>query len=366
MRTLYIIKKGMNKPSDDVVQKMESEGIQPRVSTLEKAISSDVLDERYLKNCKGKLRKWIYRRLPVEICQILETLKIHQHYDVIYVHTEQVALPLAIFIRLFRVKTHYVITISRITSKNQFKTWIKQTILRWTHSRIDSIVMWSSAQRRIVTDRIGVSPKKIALIKLGTDHRFWKPMDVQTDMICSVGMEMRDYPTLVEALRPLNIPCHFATGSKTVEIFDTVEQLHSIKDIPKHITIGKKSPIELRELYSRSRFVVLSLLPTDSDNGLTVILEAMAMAKPVICTSVDGQVDVIKDGITGIFVPQGDPEAIRKAILDLWENPEKAESMGRAARSYIEQHHSMDQYVTTIQQHLLKVVNSNVAVDNHG
>src|SRR4029077_18856004 len=77
------------------------------------------------------------------------------------------------------------------------------------------------------------------------------------------------------------------------------------------VTIGRKTREELRDLYARSRFVVVPLCPSDTDNGVTVILEAMAMGRPVICSRTEGQVDVIREGQTGLYVPIGDVAGLR-------------------------------------------------------
>jgi glycosyltransferase involved in cell wall biosynthesis len=110
------------------------------------------------------------------------------------------------------------------------------------------------------------------------------------------------------------------------------------------VTIGQITMTELRDLYARSRFVVVPIRPSDTDNGVSVIVQAMAMGKPVICSRTRGQVDVIQDGITGIFVPPEDPIALREAILGLWNDPARAQAMGRRARAYVEEHHSLDAF----------------------
>ena len=104
---------------------------------------------------------------------------------------------------------------------------------------------------------------------------------------------------------------------------------------------------ELRKLYARSRFVVVPLLPSDTDNGVTVILEAMAMGKPVICSRTRGQVDVIQEGVTGLYVPVGDADALRSAILSLWNEPSRAQQMGRNARAYVEKNHTLEKFTAT-------------------
>ena len=94
--------------------------------------------------------------------------------------------------------------------------------------------------------------------------------------------------------------------------------------------------LDLRELYRRhSLFVVVPLLESDTDNGVTVILQAMAMGKTVICSRTEGQVDVIQDGVTGLYVRQGDPDALRAAMVALWNDPARARAMGARARKYI-------------------------------
>jgi glycosyltransferase involved in cell wall biosynthesis len=219
--------------------------------------------------------------------------------------------------------------------------------------------MWSSVQKEFAVKQLGIPASKIARLNSGTDQEFWKgDPSAETDMICAVGMEMRDYPTLIEALRGLDIPCHIAAGHLRGVRFKSVDDIDSgsYENLPKNITVGEKEYEDLRKLYERSRFVVVPLLPTDSDNGLTTIQESMSMGKTVICSRVEGQVDVIKEGETGIFVPQGDPEALRKAIIDLWNNPEKARKMGQAARRYIEEHRTIEQFVQGIKNVVEEVI----------
>jgi glycosyltransferase involved in cell wall biosynthesis len=62
------------------------------------------------------------------------------------------------------------------------------------------------------------------------------------------------------------------------------------------------------------------------------ILEAMAMSKPVVTTSVGVAPEVIDDGINGILAAGSDPQALGQALeRALSKRPEWGE-MGRAAR----------------------------------
>jgi glycosyltransferase involved in cell wall biosynthesis len=212
---------------------------------------------------------------------------------------------------------------------------------------LHAIVTWSSAQRRYAIEHLGIAPEKIYLIKHFVDQLFFSPRERAQEGICSAGAEMRDYPTLLEALRGTDLPCHIAADHVRVDTLGFAHRIGADRFASLasgNATIGKKSLVELRELYARSRFVVVPLQESDTDNGISVILEAMAMGKPVICSRTKGQVDVIQEGVTGLFVPVGDARALRAAMLELWHDPVRARAMGQAARAYVEKHHSLDKF----------------------
>jgi glycosyltransferase involved in cell wall biosynthesis len=214
---------------------------------------------------------------------------------------------------------------------------------------LQGMITWPTVQRAYAIERLGIDPAKLYLVKHFVDQLFWAAPEprAETDMICGAGAEMRDYPTLLEALRGTDLVCHIATDHVRVDRLGFARRVgaEEFQEVaPGNVTIGRRSPQELRALYARSRFVVVPLRPSDTDNGITVILEAMAMGKPVICSRTEGQVDVIEDGKTGIFVPAFDADALRRAMLELWNDPARARAMGERARAYVEQHHSLDRF----------------------
>jgi len=76
-----------------------------------------------------------------------------------------------------------------------------------------------------------------------------------------------------------------------------------------------------------------------------ITLEAMAMAKPIIATNIDGITEQITDGKDGILVPPKDPDAIVKAIIRVLGDKESAKAMGLAARKNVEQEFSVEKMV---------------------
>ncbi len=349
MKTLFIVSKGIGKKPDEVIRQLEAEDKEPRLSLMEKELNTTILDERYLETIPNS-RKLAYSLLPIDLVLFLEAWVIHKQFDVVISYYERVGFPFALLQKFRGSNTPHIVLTTWFSSSE--KAWFLQNI----HDHLAQIITWSSNQYEFAIEQLQIPRENIKLIKRGTDQKFWRPISAETDRICSVGMEMRDYATLIDALKTLNISCHIATGTSRGQLFDTVKTLYEIDCIPGHVTVGSKSTTKLRELYAKSRFVVVPLLPTDTDNGITTILEAMAMGKPVICSRTEGQIDVIQDGVTGIFVPPNDPIAMRKAILELWNDPEKCLQMGIEARKYIEENHTLEKFVDDIKKEIELII----------
>lgn len=220
---------------------------------------------------------------------------------------------------------------------------------------LHGVVTWSSVQRRALIDRIGYPAEKVFLVRHYVDELFFSPREAEGDMICGVGAEMRDYATLVRAIQGTGIRCHIATDHVRIRrawrfLPDRRVEIDGIVPTKREplVTSGGLTLTMLRDLYARSMFVVIPLLPSDTDNGVTCILQAMAMGKPVICSKTRGQVDVIEEGKTGLYVPVGDADALRAAILSLWKNPERARQMGQNARAYVERYHTLDGFTAAV------------------
>jgi len=67
-----------------------------------------------------------------------------------------------------------------------------------------------------------------------------------------------------------------------------------------------------------------------------VVLEAMAAAKPVVASEIAGIPLVVTPELTGLLVPERDPEALAAALLRLLADPVTAARWGRAGRERVE------------------------------
>jgi glycosyltransferase involved in cell wall biosynthesis len=77
----------------------------------------------------------------------------------------------------------------------------------------------------------------------------------------------------------------------------------------------------------------------------TVMLEAMALGRPVIATKVGGLFEVVRDDETGLLVPPSDSVQLAGRMLELLDDPVKARRLGHAAREEVAAQYSVDRMV---------------------
>jgi glycosyltransferase involved in cell wall biosynthesis len=114
----------------------------------------------------------------------------------------------------------------------------------------------------------------------------------------------------------------------------------------------------MRALYAAATVIVVPVKPSLLSCGISVVLEAWAMGKPVIATRTAGLLDYVVDGQNGLFVPPYDVAALRSRILYLIEHPELARQLGHEGYSLVQQDLNLDQYVNRVSSELAEVVES--------
>jgi len=81
-------------------------------------------------------------------------------------------------------------------------------------------------------------------------------------------------------------------------------------------------------------------LPSFSENMPVVIMEALALGRPVISTYVAGIPELVQPGKTGWLVPAGDEIALAGAMREAFAAPvEKLAAMGAEGRRHIVEQH---------------------------
>jgi glycosyltransferase involved in cell wall biosynthesis len=206
-----------------------------------------------------------------------------------------------------------------------------------------------AADAILVTSRDYLESSQIAFLKdderiretpLGVDTRFFAPGGEKKKAFLFVGgLDRAHYfkgvPVLLEAF------AKFAHALPEVELWivgdgdlrASYETLAAKTGFGGRMRFfGRVSDERLAELYRQARVHVLPSVDRSEAFGL-VTLAAMASGIPSVVTDLPGVRSVIEQRKTGLVVPPNDAAALAAALRELLSYPERAETMGQAARA---------------------------------
>ncbi|MGB9738473.1 glycosyltransferase family 4 protein [Chloroflexus sp.] len=347
----------------DNIEQQIAAGRRPRADYLELAhhFGADLLDYRTARATSGVVGRLFERLGGPNLLLAWACFTRRHRYQAIFTDGEQVGLPLAALLKFFspnrRPRHLMIVHILSVPKKMVFLDRFG------VHSHIDRFIVYSTWQQRFITERWQVPQQRVPFTPFMVDDQFFHPRyapprPTNRPQICAVGLERRDYPTLLRAVTGLTADVVVAAASPWSKQRDSTQG----QPIPPNVQVQKFSQYDLRQLYSDSRFLVMPLEPVEFQAGVTAILEAMAMERAVICTRTPGQTDVVVEGETGLYVPPRDPEALRAAIERLLANPDTAARMGRAGRRLIETTMNLDHYAVRLTNILYETI-SETGVD---
>jgi glycosyltransferase involved in cell wall biosynthesis len=327
---------------DDLRQQI-AEGTRPRTDYVEMAAGFDaaLLDRTGALGVAGPVGP-LLARLGADVPLAWACFRRRRRHGVVFTDGEQVGIPYAGLTWLVRRRPRHVM-IGHVLSPP--KKALLHRALR-LQRRVDTLVVYASEQRRFAVEELGYRPEQVVLSTFMVDTDFWRPDAVAAaptsrPMICAVGQERRDYPTLVEAVTGLDLDVAIAAASPWSTYRDSAAGL----GVPPNVTARGYDLFALRQLYADAAFVVVPLEDTDFQAGITTILEAMSMGRAVICTRTKGQTDAIVDGESGVYVPPGDAATLRTAIERLVADPAEAARLGANGRAWVLEHATIDAYV---------------------
>jgi len=246
------------------------------------------------------------------------------------------------------------VIVSSVRASNLRNRGWQYRLARWTAPLADAFTPVSRRTLEFAARTEGVAPERATVIPNGIDPADWDSI-----------------PDMAAARAKLDLP-------QDAFVVCTLSRLHEQKGMEFLLaaarTVAEKAPSAtflisgygpLRErleaqarqlgVDARVRFlgyrkdVALILaasdvfaLPSLWEGMSNAVLEAMAAGKPVVATAVDGAVDQVLPGESGLLVPPGDADALAQALLDLARDPRKAQEMGIKGRERVRREFSLD------------------------
>jgi glycosyltransferase involved in cell wall biosynthesis len=221
----------------------------------------------------------------------------------------------------------------------------------------DRITTVSRSVGRFMADVEGISAGKITVVHNGIDYSSYnRQTDIQAKKLefgirpsdVVVGNVARLFPNkdqqmLLEAFRIVVDKIPYARlliagdGPLKNDLLAKREQLKLTDNVS--LLGNRRDIVELLSVFD------VFVLPSIKEGLPMTILEAMCCNAAVIATDVDGNPEVVVDGETGYIVPARKPAVLAEKIIELLQDKDKANLMGRAGRRRVEQEFSFGKMV---------------------
>ncbi len=248
--------------------------------------------------------------------------------------------------------------------RSAVRTTVDRALTRWTSAYFGV----AEAQRGYLVDELGYPNDKIRIIHNGVDPALF---DVDTDrgLLTEFGWAehdpvvgilaelspIKDHGTFLRAARIVidEIPrarfLIIGDGACRAQLETLCRELRITSNV--HFTGVRRDVARLLHAID-----VFALSSVTVECFSIALLEAMACARPAVCTAVGGIPEMINDGETGYLVPPADPQQLAARLMELLSNPQTARRMGRAGRDRVEAEFSLDRSVEAAQRAIEDVV----------
>ncbi|MGS4947834.1 glycosyltransferase [Meridianimarinicoccus sp. RP-17] len=195
-------------------------------------------------------------------------------------------------------------------------------------------------------ERFGPDAAKVVRLYNGLDldqFTYRAPQAAAADIV-AVGrlIEKKGFNILIEAIRLLHaggtpVRCRIVGGGD-----DHAHLAAQIASEGLEDAVELMGPRPQSEVVAMMRAAAVLACPSitgrdgNRDGLPTVLLEAMALGTPVIATDVTGIPELVRDGHTGLCVPEGDPVALADGLARLLGSPDLRRQLAVAGRRTIE------------------------------
>lgn len=298
----------------------------------------------------GPLGRWLDRNseTPSVVIKALKLLIHQREYDAVVTSHLRSAQIFGFLRSLLRIQqpVHVHLELMLDSEKESLLWRLKRRFQRAAFASTDLLVTSALGEIDIYSERLALPRERFQFASFHTNVVDPGPVGQELGYAFSPGRTGRDYALLATAVRDLDLDLVVlgdAAGVRGVEF-------------PRGTRVLVDEPYErYLELLHGCDFVIVPLNEINSSRGQVVILEAMAIGKPVIATETVGTVDYVDSGENGLLTPPGDAAALASAIRSLSEDPALRARFSKRGLESV-QRHTFRSYVETVLHHVERTV----------
>lgn len=288
--------------------------------------------------------------------EVLQMADLFRRYavDLLHVHGAGWYFPAAALAARMAGVGHLLLTehhVGRAALASPWRLGVAQAA-RWT----DRFTATSPAVAEALAGALALAPDRVQVITKGVDlERYRAPeedeaAEPRTDelVIGAAGplTEEAGHAVLLEAaatLRDDGVPLRLVLLGRGPARERLLRQVHQL-DLQRDVT-AVKTVADMPAFYSGLDIFVV---PGRHVGVSSAALEAMASGLPVVAANAGVNMEAVKDGETGMLVPEGNAAVLARILGQLASDPERRKTLGEQARRHTEEHHRVE---TMVQRH---------------
>ena len=321
-------------------------GRRPRADYLEMAprFDADLLDHVEARRGAGRFGRLVERLAGANALLAWTCFRRRSAYRVVFTDGEPIGMPYAALTRFTKRRPRHVMIGHRLSAPK--KVWLHRALR--LQRRIDVVVVYASTQRDAAL-RLGYRLDQVVLSTFMVDTEFWSPAKVQwtprdRPLICAVGQELRDYPTMVDAVRGLDLDVAIAAVSPWSKRTDTSAGL----EVPANVTARGYDLFELRQLYADADLVVVPLRRRTSRPASPRSSKRCPWGGRSSAPTRRANRTPSTTASRAATSPSADAKALRAAIEELLGDPAEAVRLGGAARRWVSERADIARYADSL------------------
>lgn len=203
---------------------------------------------------------------------------------------------------------------------------------------------------------------RVEFIPFGVDARAFAPSVPQpsADVVMAGADPHRDVELFLSVAS--------AMPSKSFRLVTTADRASTLGALPSNLDVEVDIPFDaMRRRLEEARVIALPVLENSYSGATTVLLQAMALAKPVVVTRTRAIADGygLSDGDNCRLVAPGDAAGFRRAVAGVLRDEWHARSLGARARRTVEASLTWDRYVDRIEA-ILRAANDELRARRSG
>ncbi len=299
----------------------------------------------------GALNGLVYRLggYGGDFASVMASLREINSADVIFSTVDTVGIPLILLKRAALVRRPVVYTAIGLPER---LVQLRGGSMRRLYARAlrgaQAIVSYAQSEVEWLRDWLGPGSPRVLFVPFGVDVKAFRPVreHVPDVDVVSVGADPRRDFDLLTGLATSHPELSF-------RIVASADHVRSLGTVPANLVIEADIPLDaVRGRLAGARVVALPVRDNSYSGATTTLLQAMAMAKPVVVSRTDAIVEgyELEDGLNCRLVEPGDAADLERAVFELLVDAGAAASLGTRARETVERSFSWERYTNALWQ----------------